>query len=112
MTNLNLFPAAILFLVSGACASQDQPEKIISSTKLVTVPVVVTENGKPLLDLTISDFEIEQDKKVVTISNFELIRPAPSLPKEIRLQATSADAGENPAVSNAPTAAPKQYQSL
>jgi VWFA-related protein len=69
------------------------PQKPIFSTRIdsVSVDVIVTDkNGRPVLDLTKADFEIEENKKPQTIETFKLNQiddnedPDPAKNREIR----------------------------
>src|SRR6185369_14799423 len=62
----------------------DSPEVVRITTNLVQVDVSVTRDGKPVADLQPEDFEIFEDGKPQTITNFSYVsnipgaRPAPA----------------------------------
>jgi VWFA-related protein len=69
--------------------SGDQDDVVRINTSLVQVDVVVTKDGKPVTDLTADDFEIYEDGRRQTITNFAYIsnvltsaQPAPSTAKK------------------------------
>jgi len=64
--------ALLVFLVLGAAVAQDRPGAVIRiDVNLVQVDAVVTDaHGKHVADLKASDFEILQDGKPQTITNF------------------------------------------
>ena len=74
---------------AAASPDLDQEDIVRITTNLVQVDVVVTKDGKLVTDLTAEDFEISEDGKPQTITNFSFIsnmpdRPAPmgaALPK-------------------------------
>jgi VWFA-related protein len=59
----------------------DQDDVVRITTNLVQVDVVVTKDGKPVKNLTADDFEIFQDGKQQTITNFAYISNVSDVPE-------------------------------
>src|SRR5258706_13202217 len=72
------FTFALLFLTFASIAAAQQPltEKI--DVNLVNVDVTVTSHGAPARGLTADDFEVTEDGKPQTITNFFAVENAPS----------------------------------
>ena len=60
--------------------SDDKDDVVRINTNLVQVDVVVTKDGKPVTDLTADDFEIYEDGRRQTITNFAYISNVPTTP--------------------------------
>src|SRR5258707_1707763 len=56
----------------------DQQDVVRITANLVQVDAVVTKNGKPVTDLKPEDFEIFEDGKPQTITNFSYISNVPA----------------------------------
>jgi VWFA-related protein len=71
----------ILPLLFCAVLAQEPPQTFRTATRLVDVPVVVTDRaGRPVAGLTRDDFELSEDGKPQAISVFDVLdtRPVPS----------------------------------
>src|SRR5688572_125275 len=60
----------------------DQDEVVRINTNLVQVDIVVTKDGKLVTDLTADDFEIYEDGRRQTITNFAFISNVPTSASE------------------------------
>ena len=62
----------------GAASSQEQPPRFRTEANFIRVDAYPTRNGRPVLDLTAQDFEIEEDGTPQAIQSFEhiIVRPA------------------------------------
>src|ERR1044071_1782222 len=65
--------------------TDDQDDVVRINTNLVQVDVVVTKDGKMVTDLTADDFEIFEDGRRQTITNFTYISNVPaSAPQPVK----------------------------
>lgn len=70
--------AVIIFFVCIACLAQNQPAaRFTARAELVSVPVVVSQQGKFRTGLSRSDFVVLEDGKAKTIAYFEEISAQP-----------------------------------
>jgi len=83
----SLFPVVLLLLLAVSAAGQAPPLVESIEVRVVSVDVVVTDRaGNPVPNVTKDDFEILEENKPQTITNFAEIRvdttavPAPSAP--------------------------------
>ncbi len=77
--------AVLLFLVAQAAASDPQVSRPVfeAGTELVTVDVVVVDaKGEPVVGLTRSDFQVQEDGQAREIATFEEVRLAEARPAQ------------------------------
>ena len=73
------------FMVSIPTAAQDRASRFSASADVdvVNLDLLITDrNGNPVGDLTQADFQITEDKKKVSITNFYYVEPSEALPQD------------------------------
>lgn len=72
-----------LQVVGQTTSAGDQDDVVRITTNLVQIDAVVTKDGKPVRDLKAEDFEIYEDGRKQTITNFAFISNLPNAPRPI-----------------------------
>lgn len=82
----------LLSLAAGLAAQQpaaparEPLPQFRGGANLVRVDAYITENGRPVTDLTADDFEILEDNAPQTVEQFELVVPRPPGPEADRIE--------------------------
>ena len=72
-----------LQVVGQTTPAGDQDDVVRITTNLVQIDAVVTKDGKPVRDLKAEDFEIYEDGRKQTITNFAFISNLPNAPRPV-----------------------------
>ncbi len=72
-----------LQVVGQTTSAGNQDDVVRITTNLVQIDAVVTKDGKPVRDLKAEDFEIYEDGRKQTITNFAFISNLPNAPRPV-----------------------------
>ena len=68
---------------------EDEPEVVRITTNLVQVDAVVTKDGKQVTDLRPEDFELSEDGRPQSITNFSYVSNLPAVPSQLTVASST-----------------------